>query len=719
MCSSDPALVVERPEDGKTHGVQRPVYYLSEVLSPAQQRYPHYQKLAYSVFMTTRKLLHYFDVHHVTVVCDSAIHSILNIPRATGRVLQWGIEIAPLDISYSPRVAIKSQILPDFISDWTELQTPGPPDLSSAWKMYFDGSKRLSGAGAGVILISPQGDKLRYVLRMDFLNASNNEAEYEALIHGMRMAKACGATHLDIYGDSNLVVEQTMKKCDATKENMVAYRALYNTLEGEFEGCELTHIGRESNEEADALANIGSTCSPVPPGVFFETIQNRSVKVKSDDSKTTEHSGATPHNPAVEQVLLIEPTWTGPYIAYLERKELPADVALAHQIVRRAGTFTLVNNELYKRSKSGILQRCITPEDGKALLRDIHGGDCGHHASSRAIVGKAYRSGFYWLTADQDAKDMVRRCEACQRFATKPHAPATELNMILVSWPFAQWGLDMVGPLTKSAHGGHTHLLVAVDKFTKWIEATPVTNQSATAAVNFFKGITCRFGVPHSIITDNGTNFASEEFKKFGEEMGISITFASVSHPQTNGQVEKANGLVCAGIKKRLEDRLHAAKGNWPEELPSVLWSLRTTPNTSTKYTPFFMVYGSEAVLPHDVRFEAPRVRAYTEARSTTALEDDGDLIDEARDIAAARSAVYQQDLRNYHSRRVRTRSFVAGDLVLRLKQKKPKKLESPWEGPYIVDEVIPGGAYRLKNPKTGKMVGNPWNVAQLRRFYA
>ena len=122
------------------------------------------------------------------------------------------------------------------------------------------------------------------------------------------MAKACGATHLDIYGDSNLVVEQTMKKCDATKENMIAYHGLYNTLEGEFKGCELTHIGRESNEEADVLANIGSTCSPVPPGVFFETIQHRSVKVKSDDSKTTEHSGATPQNPAIEQVLLIEPT---------------------------------------------------------------------------------------------------------------------------------------------------------------------------------------------------------------------------------------------------------------------------------------------------------------------------------------------------------------------------------------------------------------------------
>ena len=131
------------------------------------------------------------------------------------------------------------------------------------------------------------------------------------------------------------------------------------------------------------------------------------------------------------------------------------------------------------------------------------------------------------------------------------------------------------------------------------------------------------------------------------------------------------------------------------------------------------MVYGSEAVLPTDVRFEAPRVATYTEARSTAALEDDGDLLDEARDVAAARAAVYQQDLRNYHSHRVRTRSFSVGDLVLRLKQKKPRKLESSWEGPYIVEEVIPCGAYRLKNPKTGKSVSNPWNVAQLRHFYA
>jgi hypothetical protein len=105
-----------------------------------------------------------------------------------------GISMSPMDITYEKRKAIKSQVLPDFTTEWLELENTGPPDLSSVWTMYFDGSKRVQGAGAGVVLISPQGDKLKYVLRTSFPQASNNEAEYEALLHGMKMAKACGAT---------------------------------------------------------------------------------------------------------------------------------------------------------------------------------------------------------------------------------------------------------------------------------------------------------------------------------------------------------------------------------------------------------------------------------------------------------------------------------------------------------------------------------------------
>jgi hypothetical protein len=141
-----------------------------------------------------------------------------------GAPCTFTIELAPQNISYVNRTTIKSQVLPDFLVDWIQSQIPAAPDMSGSWMMYFDGSKRSSGAGAGVVLISPQGDKMRYVLRMNFSLPANNEAEYEALLHGMRMAKACGATRLDIYGDSNLVVQQSMNLCDAISDNMIAYR---------------------------------------------------------------------------------------------------------------------------------------------------------------------------------------------------------------------------------------------------------------------------------------------------------------------------------------------------------------------------------------------------------------------------------------------------------------------------------------------------------------
>jgi transposase InsO family protein len=199
----------------------------------------------------------------------------------------------------------------------------------------------------------------------------------------------------------------------------------------------------------------------------------------------------------------------------------------------------------------------------------------------------------------------------------------------------------MVGKLHKSWPGGHVYMLVAVDKFTKWLEAAPVTTQDSTAAINFIKSIVFHFGVPHSIITDNGTNFTSKEFKSYCKSMGIKLKFASVAHPKTNGQVEKGNSLICNGIKKRLLSPLEKAKHAWVDELPSVLWSLRTTPNAATQETPFFLVHGAKAMLPVEITHKAPRIAAYDEATSTEALQDDVDTLDEARDVALARAMQY------------------------------------------------------------------------------
>jgi hypothetical protein len=166
----------------------------------------------------------------------------------------------------------------------------------------------------------------------------------------------------------------------------------------------------------------------------------------------------------------------------------------------------------------------------------------------------------------------------------------------------------MVRKLNKSWPGGHVYMLVAVDKFTKWVEAAPVTTQDSTTVINFIKSIVFCFGVPHNIITDNRTNFTSKEFKSYCESMGIKLKFASVAHPKTNGQVEKANGLICSEIKKRLLAPLEKAKHAWVDELPSVLWSLRTTTNVATQETPFFLVHGAEAMLPVEITHEAPRI---------------------------------------------------------------------------------------------------------------
>jgi transposase InsO family protein len=190
--------------------------------------------------------------------------------------------------------------------------------------------------------------------------------------------------------------------------------------------------------------------------------------------------------------------------------------------------------------------------------------------------------------------------------------------MIPVTWPFAVWGLDIVGPLRK-APGGYTHLLVAIDKFSKWVEVRPITNLRAEQAVTFFTDIVYRFGAPNSIIIDNGPQFTSRRFLEFCDKYHIRVDWAAVAHPQTNGQVERANDMILQGLKPRIFDILNNSGRKWLQELPTVVWSLRTTPSRATGFTPFFLVYGAEAVLPTDLEYGSPRVKGYDEGANQRA----------------------------------------------------------------------------------------------------
>jgi hypothetical protein len=227
--------------------------------------------------------------------------------------------------------------------------------------------------------------------------------------------------------------------------------------------------------------------------------------------------------------------------------------------------------------------------------------------------------------------------------------------------------------------------------FSKWIEARPIVNVRSEEVVSFFTDIIYRFGIPNTIITDNGTQFRGEKFLNFCDGNNICVDKSAVAHPKTNRQVERANSMILQGLKPQIFKRLEKFRARWVAELPSVLWSLRTTPCHATSFTPFFMLHGSEVVLPTDIDYGSPRVQAYTEEGNQAALEDAIDQLDEARDVALMRCAKYQQALRHNHERNVRPCEFHVGDLVLRRVQGNTDKhkLSPPWEGPFIIHEVL------------------------------
>jgi ribonuclease HI len=456
----------------------------------------------------------------VTVVSSSPLGEIIQCREASGRIAKWAEELMGETLSFAPQKAIKSQVLADFLAEWTDTQLPTTPIQPELWTMYFDGSLMKTGASAGLLFVSPLGKHLRYVIRLHF-PASNNVTAFEALVNGLRITIELGVRRLDARGDSQLVIDQVMKNSHCRDQRMEACDEVRH-LEDKFYGLELNHIARRYNETADELAKIASGRTTVPPDVFSRDLHQPSIK--TNDAPEPEEASAQPEVPSAElevpsaikeEALPIEeeqngvtpdPNWQTLYLEYLLRGELPLDKTKARRLARRAKSFVLLGDEkeLYHRGPSGILQRCISTTQGRELLQEIHSGACGHHAAPRALVGNAFRQGFYWPTAVAGAIRIVRSCRGCQFYAKQTRLPAQALQTIPITWSFVVWGLDLIGPL-KKAPGGCSQLLVAIDKFSKRIEVRPLTSIRSEQAVVFFTNIIHRFGVPNSIITDNGT----------------------------------------------------------------------------------------------------------------------------------------------------------------------------------------------------------------------
>ncbi|KAF5774546.1 putative integrase, catalytic core, ribonuclease H domain, ribonuclease H-like superfamily [Helianthus annuus] len=700
-------------------GTQYPIYYVSKSLLDAESRYSYLEKLILALIMASTKLRHYFETHTIVVKTNFPIKNVLRKPEMSGRMAKWAVKLSAHDIRYEPRTAIKSQALADFVADFSsdlqkeaELEVQQLDETKDPWILHTDGSSNVKGTGLGILLKSPQGDIIPHSIACEF-QATNNEAEYEALIAGLQIAKDMGVKYLKVYVDSLLITNHFNGSYAVKGEKLTKYLEIVKKLALSFVSFSLTQVPREDNTEADALANLGSSLK-IPEDISIPIIHILAPAIENQVAMEIEEDTAIIPS---EEAQSYSGSWVSPIMKYLQNGEIPmGENPRAFRI--KVSQFTILNNVLYKRSLAGPYLRCIEDPEIEEVLRDFHEGDCGNHTGGRALFSRILRTGYYWPTMKRDAVEYARKCDPCQRHSNILHQPPELLHPIPSSWPFMRWGMDIVGKLPK-APGGKVFMLAMTDYFSKWIEAEAFAQVREKEVISFIKrNIITRFGIPSEIVCDNGSQFIGSRTTNFCDSWGIKMITSTPVHPQANGQAESSNKIIINNLKKKLGSK----KGKWAEELPYVLWADRTTPKNATGQTPFSLVFGAEAVIPTEMVIPTARTSTRDPEENATILAQDLDTIEEIRDLARIRMASYQQKMAGAYNKNVRIRKFQVGDMVLRKAFQNTinpadGKLAPKWEGPYLIEAEAGKGAYRLLTME-GNLLPRAWNAVHLKKYF-
>ncbi|XP_016165024.1 uncharacterized protein LOC107607607 [Arachis ipaensis] len=502
------------------------------------------------------------------------IPSILTRPEVSGRLTKWSIELSEFDITYEPRTTIRAQFLADFLAELTD-----QVDDEHTWELYVDGASNSEGSGAGVYLTDKSDLQVEQSIRFSF-QTSNNQAKYEALLAGLRLAQSLNITQLQVYCDSQLVVQQVTGNFQVKDQLLEKYHALVRELIPQFTSIQITHIARKQNTRADALSKLATTRKCM-------------------------------HDSVISQLTLAEPSfskrifsisqeqdWRATYKQYLQTGTIPTTITDQRAFKRRAASFTLIGTELYKRGFSQPLLRCLNTDEAKIAIDEAHEGVCGNHIGGISLASKVARAGYYWPTMKSDC----------------------------------------------------------IEKF---------TDQNLAEFLQGFK---------------------------------IKHHFSSVEHPQTNGLAEAANKVILIALKKKLGE----AKGEWVELIPKILWSYNTTKQTTTKETPYRLVYGADAMIPVEIALTSGRTTQTSAPNNDNIRQAELDIIEEDRYKAEMRHKAMQSIIKRKYNKMVKPRSFAEEDLVLRRTEeaRKPQthgKLAATWEGPYRVIQILGKGAYKLQ----------------------
>uniref|UniRef100_A0A2N9FFM0 RNA-directed DNA polymerase n=1 Tax=Fagus sylvatica TaxID=28930 RepID=A0A2N9FFM0_FAGSY len=704
------------------NGVEQPIYYVSRTLKDAESRYSGAERSCLALIYASQRLRHYFLAHKVQLMTKShPIRSLLQRPVLSGRLAQWLLQLSQYEITAETPTAIKS------LAD-------------SVWTLKFDGSSTATSVG---------------------------DAEYEAYLAGLAIAYEMGIKHLRVIGDSNLVVCQARGEFSLKEPSLAPYRALAQKFEAKFSTFEIEHAQRNENRYADALATLGSQItfedqedwrapikakliSPtvtadlkeikdytlisgdlyrrLPGGVLTRCISLEEAKERLPEvhEKTCGDGGAIslyrrlqrlgyfwPNMSAEaaeiqsqcstcqfhysnEEVCatFVSTDWRTPFLEYLLEGILPSNPKDVYRLKRLALRYFVEGGILFRKGFHGEPLRCLSLSESQMVMKETHAGECGEHQGKKRLYQCLLTLGYYWPTMKKDAADFVKTCHTCQVQANLIHTHPTSLQNMATPWPFHTWGLDLIGPINP-ASGGYIWILVATEYFTKWL------------------------------ITDNGTPFINKDVREVLEHYRVKHRRSTPYYPQGNGQAEATNRMLLRILSKMVFDY-----GNdWKAHLADVLWAYRSSPKTATGFTSFSLVYGTDTISPTELVVPSPRVMQGSELEvdaniCAEARMADLEGLDEARDLAKAKSQRNYQKMANVYSKALRVRIFAEGQMVLKAAEFVRRNLPSPskfspnWDGPYIIREAHGSGYYRLSK-SDGTALADPINGKWLKHYYS
>ncbi|KAM1515645.1 hypothetical protein ACFX10_014724 [Malus domestica] len=637
-------------------------------------------------------------------------------------------------------LAVKGQALADFLAQHPSPYGFGDADVEigmvvtrdNYWTMYFDGSSTSSSAGAGIVLQSPHNDRWYFSLKLDF-ECTNNQAEYEALVIGLGLLLDLRATRALVLGDSELVINQINGSFRCMSCTLAPYHMVASYLAESFDGITFEHISRVHNTDADELAQIASGAQLMGDKLgreipilrqLYPALVNQQILRRDNVIRTRVMSlpSLLDRQDSIEicAAEAIPDDWRKPIMQYLDNP----NGTHSRRTRVHAMNYVTYQNELYRKGEDGLLLLCLGPQESARAIAEVHEGVCGAHQSGRKMRWLLRRHDYFWPRILKDCIEFARGCVQCQIHGPIQRVPAESLHSVIKSWPFRGWAMDVIGKITPTSGAAkHAWIIVATDYFTKWVEAKSYAELTSKEVCDFVEEhIVTRFGVPETIITDNGTIFTAERFKEYTANLNIRLEQSTPYYPQANGQAEASNKVLIGILEKIIKER----PGMWHLKLNEALWAYRTSPRSATATTPYALTYGHDAVLPVELSINSLRL---IEQSSLFSAEYNQSMRQELEDLEEARLDAYnllvaqKQIAERAYNQKVRQKTFGEGELVWQtvlpvgLKDPRFGKWSPNWEGPFIVHKVYGKGAYHLKD-RTGVIHKLPINGKFLKKYY-